>query len=247
MSKAALYDATKCIGCRSCQSACGKENNLPAEETLTRIRVTETGGRKVYTKIQCMHCQHPACAEACPVGAMQKTPEGPVIYDKAKCFGCRYCMVACPFGIPTFEWGEAIPWVRKCQFCAGRQAKGLEPACVVACPAGALKFGDRDSLILEARDRITGFPDKYVNHIYGETELGGTSWLYLSPVDFKVLGLPDAGAGPVTMNVERAMGSVPPALLGVAAVMSGVYWVIRRRQKMMQPVPVKQRRKEVTG
>ena len=253
MSKAVLYDATKCIGCRACQVACKQWNELPREvtanrgtyenppklsaSTFTRVRFNEVDDgdgrfRFVFTKLQCMHCEHPACVAACPVGALQKTPDGPVTYDDNKCFGCRYCMVACPFGVPTFEWDKPLPWIRKCTFCADRQGGGLKPACVTTCPTGALKFGEREEILIEARERIKASPDRYVNHIYGEKEAGGTSWLYLSPVPFEKLGLPNLGDKPVTVDVERAMGAVPPVLLGVAAAMSGIYWLVKRRDRI---------------
>jgi formate dehydrogenase iron-sulfur subunit len=252
MSKGVLYDATKCIGCRGCQVACKQWNELPATntsntgtyenppqmnaDTFTRIHFTEledNGKFKwVFTKRQCMHCEHPACVEACIVGAFQKTPEGPVTYDDHKCIGCRYCMVACPFGVPNFQWTDPTPWVRKCTFCADRQGAGLKPACVTTCPTGALKFGEREDLITEARERIAVSSGKYVDHIYGEHEVGGTSWLYLSPVAFEKVGFASHGSEPVTVNAARAMGLVPPVLLGVAAVMTGVYWVTKRKQKL---------------
>ena len=254
MGKAVLCDATKCIGCRACQVACKQWNELPSEATantgsyenpprtsgytFTKIRFNEVehDGRFqwVFTKVQCMHCEHPACAAACLVGAFQKTPEGPVVYDDNKCIGCRYCMVACPFGVPAYEWDDPTPWVRKCTFCADRQGAGLRPACVTACPSGALTFGERDELVAEAHERIAAEPAKYVAHVYGENEVGGTSWLYLSPVPFEKLGLPTLGSEAVTLNVERAVGAVPPVLVGVAALMSGVYWLVKRRDKISQ-------------
>jgi formate dehydrogenase iron-sulfur subunit len=252
--KGVLYDITKCVGCRACQNACKRVNEMPADPndfegiydnpfrlssktlTLIKYKEIEDNGNKetIYCKYQCMHCEHPACAAACPVGALQKTPEGPVTYDKGRCIGCRYCMVACPFGVPTFDWDKALPWIHKCTFCADRQKQGLLPACVEACPVGALKFGEREELITEARQRIAAAPDKYVNHIYGENEVGGTSWLYLSPVPFEQLAFPDLGTTPVTVDVQRAMGAVPSVLLGVAVAMTGVYAITRRRQKMSQ-------------
>ena len=252
--KAILVDANKCIGCRACQVACKQWNELPAEETtnrgtyenppqlsartFTKVRFNEIeyDGKFhwVFTKIQCMHCEHPACAAACPLGALKKTAEGPVTYDDNICFGCRYCMIACPFGVPTFEWDKPTPWIRKCTFCADRQAAGLRPACVTTCPTGALKFGEREELIAEARERIAAAPEQYVDYIYGENEVGGTSWLYLSPVPFEELGFPTVSTEPVTINVERAMSGVPPVLVGVAATMAGVYWLVQRRDKMSQ-------------
>ncbi|MCK4724117.1 MAG: 4Fe-4S dicluster domain-containing protein, partial [Dehalococcoidia bacterium] len=188
----------------------------------------------------------PACVAACPVGALQKTPDGPVVYDDNKCFGCRYCMVVCPFGIPSFEWDKPLPWIRKCTFCADRQGGGMEPACVTTCPSGALEFGERDDLIAEARERIAATPGRYVDHIYGENEVGGTSWLYLSPVPFEKLGLPTLGSEPVTVDAERAMGAVPPVLFGVTATMAGVYWLIQRRQKVSQVEDNDKEKEEVT-
>ena len=266
MSKAVLYDTTKCIGCRACQVACKQWNELPAEmtrnqgtyenppklsaKTFTKIRFTEVEDNGkfhfVFNKVQCMHCEHPACAAACPVGALQKTPDGPVVYDDNKCFGCRYCMVACPFGIPTFEWDDPLPWIRKCTFCADRQSKGLKPACVTACPAGALEFGEREAILQEARERITAQPNRYVDYIYGEKEVGGTSWLYLSPVPFEKLGFPVLGSEAVTLDAERAMGAVPPVLIGVAAVMSGVYWLAKRRDKISKEESGEKEKEEVT-
>jgi formate dehydrogenase iron-sulfur subunit len=250
---AVLYDATRCIGCKICEGSCRKANNLPSVDpstkdingnlhlsayTYTLIKIAEVniGGQKVpvNTKLQCMHCVHPACAEACIVGALQKTPNGPVTYDKTKCIGCRYCQVACPFGIPNFEWDKAIPWIGKCSFCADRQTAGLLPACVETCPTGALQFGDRGDLIIDGHQRIASNPGKYVEHIYGENEVGGTSWLYLSPVSFEQLGLEKHSQEPVPLNAARAMGAVPPVLLGVAAAMTGIYWLTKRRQRITQ-------------
>ena len=259
MTIAVLYDANKCIGCRGCQVACKQWNEndetIPVTEngvnsknygsyenppqlsakTWTKIRFTELEYDDkfhwVFTKIQCMHCEYPACAAACPVGALQKTPEGPVIYDDDKCFGCRYCMLACPFGIPTFEWDKPLPWIRKCTFCAERIHEGIEPACVKTCPTNALVMGERDDLIQEARKRIASSPGKYVDHIYGEHEVGGTSWLYISPVPFDKLGLPVLSSAPISLNAERAMGAVAPVLAGVTATMAAIYWLVRRRER----------------
>jgi formate dehydrogenase iron-sulfur subunit len=243
--KAVLVDTTKCVGCWWCYAACKHAHNLPETikpdpenpprldyDVWSTLSAVKRDNKWLFAKRQCMHCESPACAAACPVGALQKTPEGPVIYDATKCFGCRYCMVACPFGVPDFEWEDPTPWIRKCDFCAERLSKGLEPACVDACTNGALKFGNRDDLIAEARERIKAYPGKYIDHIYGENEAGGTSWLYLSPVPFEKLGLPVLDSDPVTVGVERAMGAVPPVLIGVAALMSGIYWLVKRREKL---------------
>jgi len=245
LRKAVLVDASKCVGCWWCYAACKHAHHLPEtikpdpenppelnSDVWSTLRAKKIDDEWFFAKNQCMHCEHPACVEACIVGALEKTENGPVTYDDNKCIGCRYCMVACPFGIPCYEWNDTTPWIRKCDFCADRLAEGLEPSCVAACTSGALKFGDRDDLIKEARERIAAEPDKYINHIYGENEVGGTSWLYLSPVPFEKLGFESHSSEPVTLNTTRAMGAVPPVLMGVAAAMSGIYWLTKRRQKI---------------
>lgn len=234
INKAVLYDSTICIGCKVCETACNQYNRLPAESSYTRIYTyeAEDGSSQVFSKHQCLHCLEPACAEICIVGALQKTPDGPVIYDEHKCIGCRYCMVACPFGVPSFEWDKTTPLIQKCTFCSQRLAEGLKPACVEVCPTGALRFGALNELIDEARKRIAASPDKYVDHIYGEKENGGTSWLYLSPLPFEKLGLSVPGPNPVVTNVRHAMSAVLPAIIAVAATMTGFYWLTKRRSKM---------------
>ncbi|UCC17198.1 MAG: 4Fe-4S dicluster domain-containing protein [Dehalococcoidales bacterium] len=254
MSKAVLVDTVKCIGCRGCQVACKSWNGLPGETTsnsgsyenppqlsavtFTRIKFNELQYKGklhwVFTKVQCMHCQYPGCAEACLVGALQKSEEGPVVYDEGKCIGCRYCMVACPFSVPTFEWDDPLPWIRKCNFCFDRLGAGMEPACVKTCPTNALIIGERDNLLFEAKTRIESNPDRYIDHIYGENEIGGTSWLYLSAVPFEDLGFPSLSSTPITVNTERGIGAVPPVVVTVAALMSAVYWIARRKKKLEQ-------------
>lgn len=253
MSKALLMDLTGCIGCRACQAACKQWNELPAESTrnigsyenpprrsaktwttITFNEVGEGNGFKwIFAKRQCMHCEHPACASACIVGALKKTPHGPVTYDANKCIGCRYCMLACPFGVPTFEWDKPIPYICKCTMCDDRQAEGKEPACAAVCPTGVITFGEREMLLQEAHSRIRANPDRYVNHIYGEKEAGGTSELYLSSVPFKDLGFPSLGPERISRYADIAMFGVPPTIAAVGAVMGGVYWFVKHRERLM--------------
>jgi len=197
-----LYDATKCVGCQTCEISCAQANNLPEptdfpevglvrktdETRRTVVNVYNTSKGEVYVKRQCMHCNQPACDAACLTKAMHKTDEGPVIWRENKCMGCRYCMVSCPFDIPKFEFHSPNPKIVKCDMCFNRQKEGQKPACVENCPAEALTFGTRRELIAEARKRIVENPGVYVDHIYGESEAGGTSFLYLSPVPFEELG-----------------------------------------------------------
>ncbi|MGM0668347.1 MAG: 4Fe-4S dicluster domain-containing protein, partial [Gemmatimonadota bacterium] len=176
MSAAILIDITRCVGCEECVLACKEENDLgpdrlrPGQEAVDGLSATRysTILRKPddhFIRQQCRHCLEPACVSACLVGAMQKTPEGAVIYDSELCMGCRYCLVACPYGIPRYEWDEAAPLVRKCHLCYHRITEGREPACVEACPEDALLFGDRDELLQEAHRRIDQNPGRYMDHV----------------------------------------------------------------------------------
>lgn len=240
--KGMLVDLTRCVGCGWCEKACQEWNHLARKAdspegispeltadtwTAAQYHQFEEDGRpyRVFVKRQCMHCLHPACASACPVGALQRTESGAVVYDASRCIGCRYCMVACPFGIPKFEWDETLPMICKCTFCADRQAQGLAPACSSACPTGTLTFGDRQALIAEAEARILAAPDTYVAHIYGQEEVGGTSWLYLSPVSFEELGFPAVEPESVT-GLSEAVATFGTAGIAtsVTAVLAGAYY-----------------------
>ena len=242
---AMLYDTTKCIGCRACQSACKDWNRNPAEpdptglydaplelsaDTWTLIQLYDGGSESSFVKHQCMHCLHPACVSACPVHALQKTAEGPVTYDPKRCIGCRYCMVACPFGIPRFEWDEVLPKVAKCTFCNDRLMVGDGPACAEACPTAALIWGKRGELLTEAESRLADYPDKYVNHIYGKDDAGGTSVLYLSHVLFDKLGFPELGSEPVpALNDWLAPIILPSIFVGGAAILAGAYYLTGKK------------------
>lgn len=203
-----LVDLTKCLGCRSCEMACAEANGLEKPEIdwstvndtqrttsdrhFTVVNQHATSQGAVHAKRQCMHCLQPACAAACPTKALVKTPSGPVVWRADKCMGCRFCMVSCPFDAPKFEYDSPNPRIMKCGLCWERLGAGEQPACVANCPTGALTFGRRSELLEDARRRIGRAPDRYVSHIYGEHEAGGTSVLYLSPVPFEELAFPTA-------------------------------------------------------
>jgi formate dehydrogenase iron-sulfur subunit len=239
-----LIDLTRCVGCESCALACKRANGLPNPDVpptelsagaycyVDERKVTGPDGETVtqFVKRQCMHCLHPACVSACTVGALTKTPEGPVVYDRSRCFGCRYCQYACPFGVPAYEWRNPIGLIHKCQLCVGRLRAGQEPACTASCPTGALRFGSRDMLIAQARAQIDSNPGRYVNHIYGEHEVGGTSVLYLSRLPFDQLGFPVLGREPVPRYAEAVMSSTPFVALTVAAIATSGYLLATRRE-----------------
>jgi Fe-S-cluster-containing dehydrogenase component len=249
-----LVDSTYCVGCRKCEWACRESNqmaNLAIEDyanaaTLPAPRRPDAGlhtvvnaypgpggGDPRYVKFQCMHCLEPACASACIVGALRKDAAGPVSYDADKCIGCRYCMVACPFQIPTYEYEEPLtPRIMKCTFCFEQTvAAGARPACVSICPEGCLIFGGRADLLAYARRRMAKDPDRYYDHIYGEHEAGGTSWLYLAGAPMTELGLPaleSVAPGHYTERVQHAVfkNFFPP--LALYGLLGGIMWLNRR-------------------
>jgi len=249
---AVLVDTTRCLGCRACEAACSEKNQLPppvkaGDESVFETRrttdvntftVVNRGGgpdgshEARYVKSQCMHCLDPGCASACPAKALEKTFEGPVVYNRERCLGCRYCMLACPFDVPRFEYEKASPYVRKCSFCADRQKQGLAPACVEVCPSGTLQFGTRDALLEEARTRIYQNPKKYVHHIYGEEEVGGTSWLYITDVPFERLGFRTDLSPTSAPELSRtALAAVPFVLTLWPPLLMGLYTFSRRREE----------------
>jgi formate dehydrogenase iron-sulfur subunit len=244
VQKAILTDTTLCTGCDKCVEACKEEKGLGKDtahrwkqriDDLSSTRYTTMIQRpgKRFARKQCRHCLEPACVSVCLVGAMQKTPEGPVVYDTERCIGCRYCMMACPYGIPRYDWQATVPYVRKCDMCAERIGNGEQPACVEACPEKATIFGGRDELIEEAHRRIAAKPGVYQRRVFGEKEVGGTSVLYISdiPLDF-LAWKPDLGDEPLPNLTMAALTKVPPLLLGVGGVMAGVFWITGRRMRL---------------
>ena len=249
-----LVDLTECVGCRGCEAACNRANALPAPEvpfdeksvferkrrpTVSAYTVVnrydpEDGPRgPVYRKVQCNHCNEPGCASACPVRAYTKTPEGAVLYDKDLCFGCRYCMVACPFSVPAYDYGSALePRVEKCTFCHERVKAGGIPACAEACPVEAVRFGRRKDLVTLARERIRKHPGRYVDRVYGEHEVGGTGWLYLSGVPFEQIDFPaDLPEKPLVEQTKGFLSAVPLVLVLWPAVLGLCYSAKRNKEE----------------
>ncbi|MFA6011607.1 MAG: 4Fe-4S dicluster domain-containing protein [Desulfobacteraceae bacterium] len=253
-SMGVLHDITRCVGCRLCEEACNKVNELPKpDKDFKDLTVLESSRRttpKAYTvvnryssdkppvfrKIQCNHCLEPACASACFVRAFRKNENGAVVYNPDVCVGCRYCMVVCPFEIPAYDYDDPFtPEVKKCTMCSPRIEKGLLPGCVEACPKEALTFGKRKDLLKIARERITKHPGRYLDHIYGENEMGGTSWLYLSGVPFSSIGMrEDLGITPAPSLTSGAL-SVVPMVVGLWPVfLAGMYGMTKRREKIAE-------------
>ncbi len=242
MSKALLYDATMCIGCKQCEQASAKQNNLRYNDTVAaesvqsehKFTVVLTRDDKFMRRL-CMHCEKPACASVCPVGALHKTKEGPVVYDVWKCIGCRYCMVACAFGQPKYEWQSLNPRVRKCIMCPERVKAGQQTACAEICPTGATKFGDRADLVKEAQERIRQNPSTYVPRIYGLHEVGGTCVLILSSENVEEYGYPATakiGETPMPEYTGRVMERVPDFIPVWSLVLGGIYWISHRRDEV---------------
>ena len=240
-----LADLTACIGCRTCEQACASFHDLPEPEDIdtplmelpkrktsescwTVVNGYETSRGQVCVKRQCMHCVTPACSAACLTKALVKTKEGPVVWDESKCMGCRYCMISCPFDVPKFEFDSPTPRIQKCRMWWERLQEGEVPACVDFCGGDALTFGKRNELLEIARQRIYQNPDKYVSHIYGEREVGGTGFLYISPVPFEELDFPtDLGETAFPEYTRGFLGAVPLVLTVWPAFLFGLHQAMR--------------------
>jgi len=251
-----LVDTTVCIGCRRCEWACKDAHQLenqpvhsydnrsvlqtkrrPDEKALTVVNEYENlkdNSKPIDVKVQCMHCDHPACVSACIVSAFKKKENGAVIWNGSRCIGCRYCMVACPFQIPAYEYNKAVePEVKKCDFCYDRLLKDKLPACVEICPAEAITFGKRIDLIGVARNKLKLYPERYFHHVFGESEVGGTSWLYLAGRNFEEIGFPKLGKSPapgVSESIQHGLFAyfVPP--IALYALLGGIMWLNKRKE-----------------
>ncbi|MEI8324384.1 MAG: hydrogenase 2 operon protein HybA, partial [Betaproteobacteria bacterium] len=261
--------ATLCIGCKACVAACKVANDNPPEfstedhlwdtpldtsgHTFNLIKMYRNGTMETkdaefngyaFMKTSCMHCADPSCVSACPVSAMTKDPvSGVVGYDPDICVGCRYCVVACPFGIPKYQYDSPTGRIGKCELCRHRTKDGHYSACAEVCPTGATLYGRTADLLLEAKRRValkpgaqTRYPrgklggvdqsyegpvGKYLQHVYGEHEYGGTQVLKLSGVTFAKVGMPDLkphASAALSETIQHSLygGMVMPiAVLGV--------------------------------
>ena len=242
-----LYDASLCIGCKACEAACNEANNTPADtrgdglhqapsdlndvtRNIIKLYKPEDNSLSSFVKRQCMHCFDPACAAGCPFQALHKDKQdGIVLWDGDKCIGCRYCTITCPYSVPRFQWRGLDPVVTKCELCSHRLVKGLKPGCTSVCPVGAVIFGPRTVLLLEAKRRIKKNPGRYYqDRVYGETDNGGTQCLYLSRVPFEKLGLPELGAESVPARTLRWQKRIYQYFALPALLYVGLVQVIRK-------------------
>jgi Fe-S-cluster-containing dehydrogenase component len=255
---AMLYDATKCVGCKACMAACKRVNadsgglafehaNFDKDDlwdspedlsgsSRTVIKLARWPGKGwSYVKYSCMHCQKPSCVSVCPVRAMTKDPvTGAVEYRKSTCIGCRYCQIACPFNIPKFQWERSIPQIVKCDFCRSTnlKEKGM-PACAETCPTGAIAFGKRGDLLRNAKARLESEPGRYVQHIYGEHEAGGTNFLLLAAVGFDVLGLPSLPSKAPAELSEKIQHTIYKGCVAPVVLFGALCFLARRTEKRM--------------
>ena len=259
-----LYNNTKWVGNRNPYPApASGEDALLADENWTVVKkrrvCTQTGGAVNrmehpvprtdgsedwrYVKWQCLHCIKPACVSSCFATSFRQTEKGAVVYYPLTCAGCRYCMLACPFSIPKFEWDNPLPMLTKCSMCNSRIENGDAPACVSVCPTNVMKYGDYEDVLREAKailakDRAflrTIYSDAevdtilardYVQHIYGEREAGGTLWMYISDKPFESLGFRmTVPKREIPKYSERYMTYAMPVLGCIAVVFGCVYFV----------------------
>jgi len=210
-----------------------------------------------FMKVSCMHCADPSCVSACPVSAMTKDPvTGVVGYDADKCIGCRYCVAAFPFGIPKYQYDSPTGRIGKCELCRHRYKDGHYSACAEVCPTGATLYGKTSDLLAEAKRRLAmkpgepnvfprgklGGPDqsyetpagRYLQHVYGEKEYGGTQVLKLSGVNFQKVGMPDLPPDAAAALSETIQHTLYGNLIMPFAVLGAMTFMAKRNTKPEQ-------------
>lgn len=278
-----LFDATICVGCKACVAACKRENAVNGAEpefstteqpywdspldtsakTFNIIKIYRNGTMLnkdqekdgyAFMKVSCLHCVDPSCVSACPVSAMTKDAKtGIVGYDKDACIGCRYCVAACPFGIPKWDYDNPFGKIGKCELCRHRLAEGKYAACAEVCPTGATLYGKVKELKAEALKRMATKPGSkflfqrgelggkdqrwegeigtYQPHLYGEKEIGGTQQLKLSAVPFDKVGMPTLPDESSASRSETIQHTLYGNLLALPiAVTAGLAFLINRNK-----------------
>ena len=249
MSKAILYDSSMCVGpeiCGACVVACKETNGLPpgvppneekelSEHAINVIQEREVDGETIHIRRSCMHCNQPACESVCPVGAIVREDNGAVIYKKDKCMGCRYCMVGCPFQVPTYQWFKTVPYIIKCDMCYNKISQGGVTSCSEECPTRATMFGDKDELIKIAHERIEEkmLEESKQLFLYGEKEIGGTSTLLLTELTPEQLALPHAlPERPLPAYTHDVLSKVPHVVVMGTSALAGIWWITKRRKEV---------------
>ena len=231
-----LADSIRCIGCKRCMSACKRWNNLRVERDelvtdrqthltannwkIINLRAdTKNRAQRHYVQWSCQHCIEPACVGVCPVTAIKKLSHGPVVINEKKCIGCRYCFQACPWKVPQFDFEKRV--TRKCHLCYNRTLLNHQkPACVAACPVGALAFDYKHQIIQEAHRRVERL--KTPSYIMGLTEAGGTDLITILPAEPKDLGLIAAPKKVINHNLDKIRITASGIL--AASVIAGVMY-----------------------
>lgn len=142
-------DLDSCIGCHSCAVVCKQENSVGLGTYYNKVLTIGPSGvypnlEMYYLPVACQHCDNPECVNVCPTGASYKREDGVVLVDHSKCVGCQYCVMACPYGVRTYDASRDKGVIEKCTMCAHLVDKGEKPACVQHCPGQARAFGDLD-------------------------------------------------------------------------------------------------------
>lgn len=205
-----FIDLSVCAGCESCTVACQNKNGLEPEMTYTKVHRYEVGTypnmRSSFIVNQCLHCDNPPCAEACPTGATRKTGAGPVEVDYSQCIGCKYCIVACPYDARVFD--AELNAARKCTECSDRLAAGRKPACVETCITGARIIGDLDDPKEAIHEAI-----KRSNTV----QMAGTSFFFRLPEKIAQEALPQARGAGVVYAWQSILQPLGQLLMGGAA------------------------------
>ena len=234
-TKAFLLDVGRCLGCQACTAACKTGNELPTGTQYISFQRVTTGTFPNLScwpdNHRCYHCTDAACVSVCPTGALYKE-DGMTRMDCAKCIGCGYCTDACPFDVPVLVDGVST----KCDGCALATNAGGQPWCVKTCPTHAIKYGDREEILQEAKTRLAAIQHKYPNaRIYGETEAGGLGVIMVLPDEPAAIGLPENPASPATLQAWQKI--VQPASVGLTSLsvaVAAVAAVIARRNHMQE-------------
>ena len=250
---AMLIDVTKCVSCWWCYAACKDCNGLPetikpdpeqppplSPDVCTTLYPVKKGEGWISRKQACNHCTDAACVEVCPTGALSYNELGFVQYDKAKCSGCGYCAEFCPFAVPQMESNRitGIAVMNKCDFCKDLVTNGEQPACAAACTTGAIKFGKRDELVQEGKERVAALrqanPDAV---LYGDKELGGLHVMYVLDDTPEIYGLPVDPKVPAPVMVRDVLKWVGVGAAIAVVAGFGLNYIVAREAKMTSELP----------